>query len=81
MTRRELTDFLDDYLAGELAADVRGRFEAHLAECRDCLVYLRDYRRTVGLLRETRDDPESAPAADVPAELLRAIRAARTRGP
>jgi anti-sigma factor RsiW len=76
MTCRELADFLDDYVSGALAADVRGRFEAHLTECRECLIYVRGYRDTVRLLRELgRDDAE--PPDDVPPDLVRAILAAR----
>ena len=67
MTCRELTDFLDDYFAGELRAEVRGRFEAHLVECRECLTYLRDYRTALGLLRETGRDGEAEAPAEVPA--------------
>lgn len=78
MTCREVADFLDDYLGGELVAETRGRFEAHLIDCRDCLAYLRGYRDTIRLLRETGRDLEAEPA-DVPAELLRAIQAARQR--
>ncbi len=77
MTCRELTDFLDDYVAGDLAAEVRGRFEAHLMECRDCVTYLRGYRETVGLVRETGRELAEEPPPDVPPELLRAIAAAR----
>lgn len=77
MTCRELTDFLDDYLAGELAVEARGRFEAHLVECRDCLVYLRGYRETVGLLRDTGRELAAEVPPDVPAALVRAIAAAR----
>ncbi len=80
MTCRELVDFLDDYVAGDLAADVRGRFEAHLTECRDCVVYLRSYRDSVRLLRDAGRDLDAEAATDVPPELLTAIRAARTRG-
>jgi anti-sigma factor RsiW len=79
MTCRELADFLDDYLAGELLAEERSRFEAHLAECRDCVVYLREYRATVKLLRETGRELAAEAPAEAPPELLRAIRAARRR--
>ena len=76
MTCRELTDFLDDYLAGDLTSEVRGRFEAHITECRDCLAYLRGYRETVDLVRETAEVP-----SDVPTELVQAIAAARRGKP
>ncbi len=45
MTCRELTAFLDDYLAGELPAETRERFEAHLTACPNCHVYLTQYKR------------------------------------
>jgi anti-sigma factor RsiW len=79
MTCKDLTDFLDDYLAGDLQPDVRGRFEAHLGDCPDCLVYLQGYRDTVGLVRDVGRDPDAEASTDVPAELVRAILAARTR--
>ena len=77
MTCQEMTEFLDEYVSGDLAAEVRGRFEAHLMLCRDCVAYLRGYRETVALVRETGDDLAAEPPADVPPELLRAIKAAR----
>jgi anti-sigma factor RsiW len=79
MTCKELTDFLDDYVAGDLEPEVRGRFEAHLGECPGCRVYLDGYRATVELLRAERRDSASEVPADVPAELVRAILAARSR--
>jgi anti-sigma factor RsiW len=81
VTCRELSDFLDDYLAGDLVAEVRSRFEAHLIECRDCVAYLRDYRETIRLLREAGRAEEVGITAEAPPELLRAIREARKRGP
>ena len=79
MTCKELTDFLDDYLAGDLTSEVRGRFEAHLGECPGCLVYMQGYRETVMLVRDLGRDPESDVPADVPADLVRAILDARRR--
>ena len=79
MACRELVDVLDDYLGAELSLDVRSRFETHLVKCRDCLAYLRGYRDTVRLLHETRGDLVADPPAEVPPELLDAIRAARQR--
>ena len=40
MTCRQLVDFLGAYLDGELSAEVRGRFEAHLSACPECSAYL-----------------------------------------
>jgi len=77
MTCKELSEFLDDYLAGALSPDVRGRFEGHLGECPDCVVYLRGYRETVGLLREMGRDLDEEVPAEVPTELVRAIVEAR----
>jgi anti-sigma factor RsiW len=79
MTCKELTDFLDDYLAGDLRPDERGRFEAHLGDCPSCVAYLRSYRETIGLVRQVAGDSDAEAAADVPPELVRAILAARRR--
>ena len=42
----ELIDFLDDYVADALPAEVRRRFEEHLARCALCVDYLATYRDT-----------------------------------
>lgn len=81
MTCRELTDLLDEYLARDLATEVRRRFEAHLTKCRKCLVNLRGHRDIVDLLHATGRDLAAATPAEVPPELLRAITAARRREP
>ena len=75
LTCREMTDFLADYLDGTLAPAERVPFEAHLAECPECVAYLRSYAETIRLARETRD--ADALAARVPDDLVRAILAAR----
>ncbi len=76
---REVVDFLADYLEGTLGAPQRTLFEKHLAECAECVAYLRGYAETIRLARESgRDEPE--PAA-VPDELVRAILAARSHRP
>ncbi len=79
MTCKQLSDFLDDYLAGDLSPEVRARFDAHLGECPGCVVYLRGYREAVGLLGEIGRDRDAELPADVPAELVRAILDARKR--
>jgi anti-sigma factor RsiW len=77
LTCRELTDFLADYVAGELGPNERALFEGHLAECPDCVAYLRSYAETMRLAKDAYDD-DRIPAA-VPAELVRAILEARKR--
>ena len=73
---RELTEFLDDYLGGELEAARRSVFEEHLAVCVDCRNYLESYRATMRLAKWAgRDVPE-----DVPADLIKAVVAARDAG-
>ena len=47
MTCRELSEFLDDYLEGGLALDVRATFEHHLRLCPNCACYLASYRQTI----------------------------------
>jgi anti-sigma factor RsiW len=85
MTCRELIDFLDDYLAGDLPADQRTAFDRHLSLCVDCRNYLASYKDTIRLGKSAfaadappmdRDVP-----ADVPDGLLKAILAATTGAP
>jgi anti-sigma factor RsiW len=76
VTCRELADFVMGYLDGELEAEQRRRFEAHLAECPDCVRYLREYRATVHASQNAYADADDVPA-DVPDDLVKAILAAR----
>jgi anti-sigma factor RsiW len=77
LTCRALIEFVADYLAGELGPDERSIFDGHLAECPDCVVYLRSYAETMRLAKDAYDD-EQVPAA-VPERLVRAILKARNR--
>jgi anti-sigma factor RsiW len=77
LTCRELADFLADYFAGELGPNERSLFEGHLAECPDCVAYLRSYAETMQLAKDAYDDDRIP--ADVPDELVRAILEARKR--
>jgi anti-sigma factor RsiW len=79
LTCRELTEFLADYFAGELGPDGRSLFEGHLADCPDCVAYLRSYAETMRLAKDAYGD-EPVPAG-VPEQLIRAILAARERVP
>ncbi len=79
MTCKEMVDFLMAYLDAELPAEQRAHFEAHLADCPPCEVYLDTYRRTVELGKSIcRDCGEDAPIPeDVPEALVAAILSAR----
>jgi anti-sigma factor RsiW len=78
MTCRELIDFLDRYVDGELPARMAAKFEEHLEVCAACVEYLRSYRETIRLAREAWNDEEIA-IEDVPRQLIDAILAARDR--
>ena len=77
LTCRELSDFLAAYFARELGPDERSIFEAHVAECPDCVAYVRNYAETMRLAKDAYDDDRIP--ADVPDELVRAILEARKR--
>ena len=72
MTCRELTDFIIDYVSGELPSDVSVAFERHIANCPDCHTYLTQYQTTVAAGRQAFDDDNDVPA-DVPEALIQAI--------
>ena len=78
---RDVVDFIDRYYGGELAPDSRRVFEDHVGRCPECRAYLRSYAETIRLAKDAWSEPESAPPAGVPEELLRAILAASRRGP
>jgi anti-sigma factor RsiW len=80
MNCREFTEFLHEYLFGELPPGERAEFEKHLAECPWCVAYLDSYQKTIQLERAAfaarEDEP---PPADAPEELIQAILRARPR--
>ena len=78
LTCRELASFVMDYLDGALPGAERTAFEAHLAACPECVVYLRSYRDTVPLAK-THGVPDDARVADMPEDLIDAILASRRR--
>jgi anti-sigma factor RsiW len=73
LTCRELTEFLDDYIADVLAADRRAVFDRHLAVCPDCRNYLASYQATVRLVKVAGE----ATMQGVPDGLIKAVTAAR----
>jgi anti-sigma factor RsiW len=80
MNCREFTEFLHEYLFGDLPADQRAEFDKHLAECPWCVAYLDSYQKTIQLEKAAFCASEDAPTpADVPEELIQAILRARSR--
>ena len=79
LTCREVAEFLMAYDDGDLSAAERGTFEAHLAECPDCVAYLDSYRATVALGRRAFTDEDASAADEVPEELVQAVLTARPR--
>ena len=80
MNCREFTEFLHEYLFGNLPAEERTEFEKHLAECPWCVAYLDSYQKTIVLEKVAFAAPEDAPLpAGVPEELVQAILRARSR--
>lgn len=73
MNCRECTDFLQDYLAGDLPENQQRIFEGHLELCPPCLTYLESYRKTLALGALVGEEP----AEPMPEALVRAILAAR----
>jgi len=75
ITCRELIEFLDAYVANELAAERRHEFDRHLSVCPSCVAYLHSYRETIRLTRAADDVVVDAPSAVI-AAILAAIRRA-----
>ena len=79
MTCREVADFLADYVAGTLTADVRAQFDRHLSVCPNCRAFLATYRATIGLGRQAFFRPDADAHTEVPPELVSAILSAVRR--
>jgi anti-sigma factor RsiW len=64
MTCRELVELVTAWLDGDLPADDRARFDAHLADCPYCRVYLEQMRQTARLLGRLSEDSIDPAARD-----------------
>ncbi len=62
---KELVELVTDYLEGALSRRDRKRFEAHIAACEHCTLYLEQLRQTIaltGMLREEDVQPDARDA-------------------
>ena len=79
MTCRDFVEFLSEYLSDELVEAERAEFEAHLAQCPECVAYVDSYRMAIQLGKEAFTFSEDQVPEEVPEELVRAILAMRSR--
>ena len=78
MTCREFVEFLMQYLSGELSPGERSVFDEHMAECPNCVAYLRTYQETTRLEKAAFADSAGPVPDEVPEDLVRAILDARS---
>lgn len=79
MTCRDFITFLMQYLDGELPTEQEAVFEQHLADCPDCLAYLRSYAATIKLGKAAFADLDKPVPAEVPEDLVKAILATQIK--
>ena len=77
MTCREFTEFIVNYLSGELESSQQVQFEHHLDKCVNCQRYLESYKASITLGKHAFDDPDAVVPAEVPEALVQAILTAR----
>ena len=80
MTCRDFTDFLDQYLTGDLPTPTLAQFEHHLLLCTNCVRYLSQYRDAIALGQAAFNNLTDPVPADVPEDLVSAILRARSSG-
>jgi anti-sigma factor RsiW len=73
MTCRELTDFIIDYLSGDLPPALIRAFDYHLGLCPNCRTYLASYEATV---KAGKAAFAGEPETKLPEDLVQAILAA-----
>jgi anti-sigma factor RsiW len=71
LTCREMVELVTDYLEGRLDGADRERFEAHVAECDACTLYIEQMRMTVTALGHI---PPETISPEAERELLGAFR-------
>jgi anti-sigma factor RsiW len=58
LTCQELVELVTDYLEGALPASERARFDAHVAECEGCGLYLEQMLTTIRLMGGLDERPD-----------------------
>jgi len=70
---REVSEFLFDFAAGQLASERREHVEQHLRLCTSCAAYLESYRLTIQMTRQL-------PRPPLPLHLAQRLRALLDEG-
>jgi predicted anti-sigma-YlaC factor YlaD len=73
MTCREVSDFLMDYVAMELPADVVVDFERHLSRCANCRTFLSQYEATIKAGKRAFEQDDADASTVLPEDLVKAI--------
>ncbi len=71
MNCRDATEFLADYISGDLNPASATTFEQHLAACPNCREFLVEYRVTIRVTRDACREEDAAAA--LPEDLVKAI--------
>lgn len=64
---QQITEFILDYITGELHPDTAAVFQEHLRICPDCVAFLNTYKKTVQVTRSLRYE-------DIPPEMETRVR-------
>lgn len=73
LTCRQLIEFIEAYLEGELSPLKAASFKFHLLLCKDCRAYLDTYRKTIQISKMAMT-PDAPVPSEVPPGLVKAIR-------
>lgn len=64
---QEITELVLDYITGELDSKTVSAFEEHLRLCRDCVAFLKTYKKTVHTTRSLQYE-------DIPPKMQKRVR-------
>ncbi|HYE88669.1 MAG TPA: zf-HC2 domain-containing protein [Vicinamibacterales bacterium] len=78
MKCRELAEFLNDYVSGELAHETRTHFEFHISKCKNCHEYMVQYQVVIKAGKIACDEL-SDEMPPMPEELIKAVLASRPK--
>jgi anti-sigma factor RsiW len=75
LTCREMVELVTDYLEGRLDGAERERFDAHVADCNGCKLYIEQMRMTIAALGRI---PPATISPEAERELIDAFRGWRS---